>query len=176
MALYITVNNIEGHDDFGMRTRQSLEPLEPRDGEALIVLPDVHEHPDGNGTQQWDRATRAFVAIEAPPPPPPLQRVTGTKVEFSDRIGFARESILNELIEHPDTPRKVKADLRTMIAWLNRADNGVTLTDPRTEWQVQTLASVFSNATLMALVDEPAMTEQEAAAYVAAVLTPWTEP
>lgn len=172
MALYITVNNIEGHDDFGMRTRQSLEPLQPRDGEVLIVMDDLTEHPDGLG-KVWNRQARAFEDANAPASPLPIERVTGSKIEFSKKVGFTRESMIHELIDHPDTPRKIKGKLRTAVAWLGRAD-GVTLTDDDTIAQTQLLASVFSNADLMALIDETPMTEQDAADYITAVLTPWT--
>lgn len=167
MPLYVTVTDVAESPDYGLRTRESLEPLEPRAGEALVVFAALEAHPSSTAFR-WNRVTREYEAI----PAPATTRTTGSKLDFRRKIGFARESQLHQLLRKPVLPDAVYGDINTMIQWLNSAGD-VVLTDQDTVTQTHQLAAIYSNATLMGLIGVTPLTEPEAAAYIAAVLTPW---
>jgi hypothetical protein len=167
MPLYVTVTDVAESPDYGLRTRESLEPLEPRAGEALVVFPSLEAHPSSTAFR-WNRVTREYEAI----PAPATTRTTGTKLDFRRKIGFDRESQLHQLARKTALPDALYGNIQTMIQWLNSADD-VKLTDPDTITQTHQLAAIYSNATLMGLIGVTPLTEPEAAAYIAAVLTPW---
>lgn len=166
MPLYVTINDDASSHDYGMRTRESLEPLEPRAGEVLSVF-DVDTIPSSALTR-WNRTTRSYEDI----PAPATTRLVGTKLDFRRKIGFARESQLHQLLRKPALPDATYGDISTMIQWLNSAGD-VVLTDQDTVTLTHQLAAIYSSAPLMGLVGVTPLSEQEAADYTAAVLTPW---
>lgn len=167
MPLYVTINDDASSLDYGLRTRESLEPLAPREGEALLVFEALDAH-SPSAAFRWNRLTREFEAI----PAPATTRTTGSKLDFRRKIGFARESQLHQLLRKPALPDSTYGDISTMIQWLNSAGD-VVLTDQDTVTLTHQLAAIYSSAPLMGLVGVTPLSEQEAADYTAAVLTPW---
>lgn len=94
-----------------------------------------------------------------------------TKLEYATRITFAWESALDQLQEHPDCPRNIAADIRTMMRWLDRPDD-VRPSDPRTQALTDNVLAIMSAAPLMGLIGRTALTPTEAATERARILDP----
>jgi hypothetical protein len=97
-----------------------------------------------------------------------------TQLEFSTRLGFQHEAWLDQLQEHPDCPRAIAANIRTMMRWLARPEeqSGVDPTDLRTQTLTGMTVQILTNPDLMALIGVTALTETEGAALAATMLDP----
>lgn len=97
-----------------------------------------------------------------------------TKLEFSTRVGFEHEAALDQLQEHPECPRVVASQIRTLLRWMDRPEeqSGVSVADPRTQALTDMALGVLSHAGLMALIDRTAYTAGE----VLAMRATWLDP
>jgi hypothetical protein len=166
--LYVVIDNASG-----AQQRVATAQLFQKDAsEAVLTFPDLDAEPSPD-VKVWDRATRTY--IDAPNfngGGGPISRTRGTRLEFRRKVGFTRESQLHQLLRKSALPDATYGDLTTMLQWLNSATD-VQLTDADTIVQANTLGAIYSNAGLMGLIGVTPMTTEEAAAYVAEILTPW---
>lgn len=168
--LYVVVNAATRRQQ-----RVSVEPLEAGEGELLVTYAQLDAEPSA-AVAAWNPDVGDhgdYVFFDAPTVPS-TERVGGTQLEFRRKVGFSVESQLDQLQEHPDCPRNVAANIRTMFRWLASA-TVVRLDDAETISQTQMMAAIRANAGLMGLISVTPLTTEERDAYIAAVLTPWTD-
>ena len=94
-----------------------------------------------------------------------------TRLEFSTRLGFANEVLLDQLQEHASCPRGVAAQIRTMMRWLDRPED-VSVHDPRTSALAGAALDILATGALMTIIGATALTPSERDTALSALLDP----